>query len=497
MAVWSLASPLMSSPDEPVHVIKAAAVVRGEFVGSLLGPSTNPLGIVNVPMFYAELRSVPDCYHHNSVVPASCSAMPAPSSRPAKVDIYNARYPPLYYALVGLPSLLGVGDAEIYLMRLDSALLSALLIALAAFVVVRWSRTRLPLAGIVVAATPMVLYLGGTVNPAGFEAAAGIALWASGSVLVLEHLDDPPVGLLAVVAGSAATLALTRPISPFWLGLIVLALVAAADRRDLTRALTLRRAQISAAVVLVATALATAWILAHRSYDVFSTAPIPNSVPESTILETTFRHNSYYLPDMIGVFGWFDTWSPQFTYIVWYGLVALFGLGAAAVSKMRHALTLGAIAVAIVVLPVAISSSQVHRYGYTWAGKDTLVFAVGLPILGSVLFSNSAMARHRGRLTGIVCLLAFMAQVAAFFEMLRRYAVGTKGADFGFFGAAKWQPAIGLAGAFAAETVILAIVAVVTWVAVRRGPRQPVPDSTATTLPPPEPPTTAEPAVAG
>ena len=57
--VVSLASPLFAGPDEPVHVMKAAALVRGQLLGQLdpgdeiFAPGTKPDGAVTLPKFYA------------------------------------------------------------------------------------------------------------------------------------------------------------------------------------------------------------------------------------------------------------------------------------------------------------------------------------------------------------------------------------------------------------------------------------------------------------
>ncbi|MCU1493538.1 MAG: hypothetical protein JWO62_1302 [Acidimicrobiaceae bacterium] len=471
MGAWSFATPLFAAPDEPVHIIKAAAVVRGELVGKLPGPSTSPLGLVTVPAFYAGTRNLPSCYHRRPTVPASCAPVASGGSGPKQVYIYNARYPPLYYAIVGLPSLLGSSDADIYLMRLVSAALSAVFIALAVSAAVLWSRSRLAIAGVVIAATPMVLFLGSVVNPAGLEASAAITVWTAGSILVLEHLDDPPPGLVAMLAASACVLELIRALSPFWLGLTAIILLAVSNLGSLRRFLAHRRVRYGLVAVVVVAALAVIWILSERSFDVYATPAgvVGYSVPESTILEFSFLHNDYYLPGMIGVFGWFDTFAPTFTYVVWYALIGFVTLAAAAVGRLRDALTLLVFVVAIVVVPVAISTSQVHRYGFTWAGKDTLAFAVGLPILAATLIGKSALAQHRGRIVGIVALCAFLAQVAAFFEMLRRYAVGTKGPDFGFLLHPTWKPPVSLPGVLAVEIVALGALAVLAYLVTRRG----------------------------
>lgn len=458
MAFWSVATPLYAAPDEPVHVIKAAAVARGELLGALAGPSQPAFGSVRVPAFYANSRNLPACFHRRPTVPASCEPSAAPSSAPTTVWIYNARYPPLYYAIVGLPSLLGVGSWALYLMRLTSALLASLLVALAVTAARLWSRSRLVLVGVLVAATPMVLFLGGVVNPSGLEVSAAIATWTCGSLLVLEHLEDPPPGLVGALALSASVFELTRGISPFWLACTLVALLAVADWRRLGQLFRRRSILAGIAVVAVLGAAGLAWTFTEHALDVYSRTPL-GPAPESTILETSFAHNAYYLPGMVGVFGWFDTYAPTFTYVVWYGLVGLLTLGAAAVARLRQVLTLALLAVAIVVVPVAISSSQVHRYGYTWSGRDTLPFAVGLPILAAALLGRSVLSAYRTRLAGVVGVLAVGAQLAAFFEALRRNAVGTKGPDFGFLLHASWRPPLGFAAVLAGEAAALACLA--------------------------------------
>jgi len=470
MALWSVATPLFAAPDEPVHVIKAAAVVRGQLLGEVLPAPTLPaVEIVRVPDFYGSptTENLPTCFHRKPKVPASCEPKPVGSAQMVQARIYNARYPPLYYAIVGLPSLLGEGTWALYLMRLVSALLSSIFIGLAVMAALHWSRNRVVLVGVLVAATPMTIFLGGVVNPSGLEVSAAICTWTAGAVLVLERRDDPPPGLVAVLAVSACVFELVRALSPFWLALTAVVLVAVSDLAALRPLAARRSVQVGFAVVLVVGGLALAWVLGEHAYDVYSRTPLAYSVPESTILETSFAHNDFYLQDMVGVFGWFDTFAPTFTYVAWYGLVGFVAIAAAAVGRLRHAIVLALFAVAVVVIPVAISSSQVHKYGYTWQGRDTLPFAVGLPIVAAALIGRSALARHRGRLVGTVAVVAALAQFGAFYEALRRYAVGTAGPDFGFLLHPSWRPPIGPVPVVVAEALVLALVALLATLATR------------------------------
>lgn len=130
-AAWSLATPLMGSPDEPSHVVKAAAVARGQWsgeVGAVPTDSTRPgaATTVLVPDDYPAAILLPNCFAFQPDVPAACQQdIRAPSGALVPVETFAGQYPPLYYALVGWPSLLLGAEAATYAMRLVSAALTA------------------------------------------------------------------------------------------------------------------------------------------------------------------------------------------------------------------------------------------------------------------------------------------------------------------------------------------------------------------------------------
>jgi Predicted membrane protein (DUF2142) len=362
-------------------------------------------------------------------------------------------------------------------MRLVSALWSAIFLALALTAAVVYSTNPAMVGGLVVAATPMVFFLAGVVNPSGLEISSAIALWTTGAILVTERLSVPPPGLVAMFGASAVTMELVRPLSPLWLALSVVFLLACCERSALVRALKTPSMQVCIGLVALFGVVAIWWIAAVHATDLFLglNAGVPNSVSTLTILETAFRHNSYYLPDMIGVFGWFDTYAPIATYVLWFLFVA--GLVVAgALQSRRRGVLLGCFVVAILVIPALIETSHAHVDGYTWSGRDLLPFAVGLPILAAASLRARAGSRlqpsgHRIRLlTTVVVALAALAQFVAFYEALRRYAVGTKGPIFGFLTHPKWHPAIGILGALALGAVALAAVSSTYWLAVRARP---------------------------
>src|SRR5690348_18225078 len=64
---WGFATPISGSPDEPAHIVRAASVVRGEWVG----PASSTGNIVTVPAYIARSQAV-TCFAFNPAVDADC-----------------------------------------------------------------------------------------------------------------------------------------------------------------------------------------------------------------------------------------------------------------------------------------------------------------------------------------------------------------------------------------------------------------------------------------
>jgi hypothetical protein len=188
---------------------------------------------------------------------------------------------------------------------------------------------------------------------------------------------------------------------------------------------------------------------------------------------------------MIGVFGWFDTYAPSVTYVLWYIFLAALAI-AAAIRSWWRGVVLAVFVIAILVIPAVIETTHAHAYGYTWSGRDLLPFAVGLPILAAA--SLRTRGGHRTYLNGrqirlvttSVIVLAALAQFVAFYEALRRYAVGSTGPIFGFLRHPIWHPAIGVLGALALGAVALTAVSLSYWLALRGFPAVPANEVAAT-----------------
>jgi hypothetical protein len=441
MAAWSLATPLFAAPDESAHVVRAAAVVRGQIVGTSVRGS--PVTSVTVPELIADGVPEPLCFLFRTGVPASCARPLATNIKLVVTTNSVGRYPPLYYAVIGLPLLVTVSTTGIYLMRLVNAVICALFIGLAIVCITTWSRRWFLLVGVLLALTPMVVFLGGVVNPNGPEVCEAICVWTSGIILLLERADAPPRGLVVIITVSVSALLLTRGVSPLWVALILLVLVFLAGRQRAMHLLRMRSLKISLAIITACAIAAVIWIVAEHSNRIAFGGPmLPAHEGALDTLFNIFGYTGTWIQQMIGIFGYLDTPAPFATLLVWYVALGLIVLLALSCSTPRGMAALLGVVTIVVFVPVVISYQEVHRFGLAWQGRYTLPIAVGIPILAAALIDGAkAIARFRVRMSVIFCICIGVGDFAAFFTALRRYASGLPGPIDPAQGT--WEPPLG------------------------------------------------------
>ena len=110
--LWSVVFPLLGAPDEAAHTVKAVAVARGDLstsstrVREILG--VYPLTTVRIPRGYTDLDALSGCWVAVPASAARCARTHALAGRAGptvKAQTYVGTYLPVYYAVVGLPSL--------------------------------------------------------------------------------------------------------------------------------------------------------------------------------------------------------------------------------------------------------------------------------------------------------------------------------------------------------------------------------------------------------
>lgn len=466
---WTASIPLMSSPDEGAHAVRAAGVVRGQF----LAPHREGMletWVQRVPEAY---QNLPEslCYllFPSSAHPPPKARTPAcvpaftGSSRLVKVETYEFRGTPDVYWVLGLPSLVVPDAGGMLAMRVMVALASAALLASAAVSALRRPQRPLAVVGVLVAATPMAWYIAGMVNPNGLEIAAAVAAWATVLPLALGDSRETDGRLVTRFAIALCLLASIRGLGPaFAAAILVIGAILAPPGRLGTLA---RRtdARVWTVVLAVVTALTVAWVLAvgtdlrQMPHPAIGLADAIDELP-------TFADQS------IGSFGtnyvalpWFMAWG--------WSLLAVSGVVAALVRPVRRArLAVGLLVVATVALPVLADGFNLPDIGFPWQGRYGLPLTAGLVIAAFGLIDRPP----RGvRIFGVVTVvLVLLGQLGARIAMARTLAMGVvRGNDiFDFITKPLWEPGIPPLALFVVAVVVLAGIGAMVIPTVRRAP---------------------------
>ncbi|WP_394551212.1 DUF2142 domain-containing protein [Agromyces sp. MMS24-JH15] len=393
--LWALATPIGGSPDEPAHLVKAASVARGQFVGE---PSH--IGhIVQVPRYVAAAHGV-GCMVFEKDVPADCiAAHPENPGEIADSTTTAGLYNPVYYLLVGWPSLLFGDITGIYAMRIVSVVLTTLFIAFAARLSLGLGRPALSLAAVGVVATPTLLFLTGAVNPNALEVTTTLAAFTAMLAVVRRGPEASIGGPLAIAIVSTVLGVQMRGLSPLWFA-VALAAPLILIPWDRLRALLQRRVVwVTVAAVLAATVLAALWTVSSSSltgslddkqhmqqYPGVGTSFLTGFAV--TLLDT-FNHGT----QMIASFGWLDTPAPQAVYFVWSALTGALVLAGVAILRGRRLVFGSAIVLALVLLPPLAQAAYVTAGGYIWQGRYTLpLFAIAVVGLAVVIGERAGSA---------------------------------------------------------------------------------------------------------
>ncbi|MDO9396184.1 MAG: DUF2142 domain-containing protein, partial [Herbiconiux sp.] len=380
--LWALGTPIGGSPDEPAHVVKAASVVRGELLPAEM---ISKGGVLHVPASYAS-EYQQGCFAFDADVPASC-APPFTGDPSEIVETYSSAslYNPVYYWLVGWPSLALPDFSGIYAMRIMSAVLTSFFFATCFWMVAGWATRRLPGLGILVGITPIAVFLMGTVNPNALEFTAGLAMFTAMLSIVLQP-DERRLGArLTLLVIAAALVSNTRGISPLWVAvLLVLPLILLTGRQ---LGALLRRPGVIISILLIAITAAISgwWTLSSNSLGTTPTSgpAIVQTNPGVGLSPTEGFFGligMFYgqLRQMVGILGWLDTPLHPVVYYISYAFFGLLVLGTVLVVRGRRLVFVIALGLAFFFLPPLIQAFYVTAGGYIWQGRYTLILLMAL-----------------------------------------------------------------------------------------------------------------------
>jgi Predicted membrane protein (DUF2142) len=465
VAAWSFASPLGSGPDEPAHLVRAASLVRGQLVGQDLPHPTSAQKstvVVKVPEVFASLETDISCFQFRPTAPAGCQRPLNGSTHTVSVETYVGRYPPLYYALVGLPTLVLVSVKGIYAARLVSGALSAAMLALAITSLRRCRGAPLLAAGLALAVTPMALYLAAIISPSGLEIASAISAWTAAMALASQRPGEVSASAVGALGVSISVLLLTRALAPLWVVFILAAFIGVGAATPLRDFLRRRSVQAWSAVCVLAGVFSLVWDLLANPFLTEPGSPLPARVTEGGIFELALARLDLLVTSSIGQFGWLDAPSPYLVIVLWLGaLGAVVLIGACLARRRALAVVVGTV-VAWVVVPTVMIMSTAHQEGILGQGRDFMGLAVGIPIVAAVVAGERFLDRRTTlRLAGVVVALVAVCQAVDFYAALRRFTVGTNGPLDAFSAVARgWHapiPGVALVIVFTIAMVALAL----------------------------------------
>lgn len=442
---WTLASPDGSGPDEPPHVVRAASIVRGELVGDADPVELGGSRIVHVPAIVNDLNLVPACYKFNPRQSAACAPDLIGTGIVIETRTPAGAAPPLYYALVAPPLLVGHSARIIDLVRVLSALISAALIASAITLARAAVASTFLVVGIFASLTPSAVFITAVVNPSSLEISSAVLLWTATILLFTDKATKSARlhrGLVASAAVAGVLFVLSRQLSPLWLAMIGAVVLLSSSWSRIVALVRRADVRVAAAVIVVATLLAAAWLQIEKPLASQRGLGLHRRGFEA--IAFAVGHLGYVYRSGIARFGWLDYEAPAGVIVLWsivLGSVVLLGL-ALAPRKMKLAIVV--LAVASIVVPTLIEASQLDTLGPTWQGRYTLPLIMGVPLLCGLALDRLEPAAGRvvGRLVPWLFGSMAVAQLLSFFFTLRRYVVGVDGPVWFVTAKNGWDPVV-------------------------------------------------------
>lgn len=454
---WVLLVPPGGGADEPSHLTRSAAVIRGQTNGR---PDPKATGSNQGEYFKVPARSQvpqPECYAFQPQIPVSCAEPVARTDGDVELISTSDEYPLWGHLVYGVGSLVP-GIASVWPVRLIGALVAVALIGAA----LARTRSIIGQAAILVAATPAAVATIATVNPSAFAISGAIGCWvvllgpgrqrlsrfdswwftASWAALILTRRDGIVWVSIIVVLTS-----LYRGRSGLaWFGRLTLPariVVAATTLTMMLWGLTggSRMSQMAAfgpLLVIVVDAVHSAWrrISGRRARAAACLAAVATVAAigaiavtrrpggwDSNLARIVWIFADNHVVQAIGVFGWLDTTIPGLA--VGAYLVILGVLGGAALAEQPRiagwAAGIGGFAIVTMWWLEMMSGSDTGAY---WQGRYSLPMLVGVPLVLGTLRLEPTKDRRVGLTAGAVALIVI--NVGAW-AGARRWGVGLEG----------------------------------------------------------------------
>lgn len=343
------------------------------------------------------------------------------------------RYPPLPFVISGIGTVFGATDLSVLMARLMTSLVSAVLIACAAYAILRRQQSLL---GLLLALTPGTIFLASAMNPSAIEICSAIAVWSILPSIIQDKASDRTIQTIFLAAG--VLLIATRPIGiVFYITAVLISWIAHGN----TTLSQVIKTNKSVLLMHGLTAVLMAWW--YEAIYNFQTSPSLTAGNEKVSLFTQVTRSLQHIPELldqhVGNFGWLDTPIPRGA--LWlYALIAAVAIFTSLQrlgKRKTFALTL--LSCAVVAIFLAVDMNFYAMFGWFGAqGRHITPILVGVQLL-AVAQSGFGTRFHIAVVTGWSVIMVWAGLGA-----LRRYTVGVNGNnEFSMFTERAWNPSIG------------------------------------------------------
>lgn len=422
LVIWSMATARYGGPDEPAHVLRAASIASGDLLGSP-APGLDP-GYRSVEVPAALTTGDPSCFRHDDHTPAACGVADPTAAGSARAASSAGTYPPLYYALVGVPVRLLGDTSDVLWYRAVAAFWCASVLTIAAMRSRRFGTLL-----VVACLPPATWFLFGVVNPNALEIALATVAWV-GVERIRTLRGIPTRADVAWVAAPISLAILIRPVAAIaWVAMLGVLAIGFRHRQSSRWPATQRRLMFGLPIVAV---------LASVVWNVVAGVDVSDSrtaerLPVLRSLWRAVEGSTETWREMAGSLGWLEFSAPWIAHIVWWsvsGLAAFLVVGGDRSLRRQWLWVLTVFVAGPIVFEVVLARSV----GYIWQGRYSIATGVGLVVVGL----DAWRTRMSPRVISSIVGLAAFAQVATLWVVLQRYTVGVQG-SWWFHGSA-WNP---------------------------------------------------------
>lgn len=376
-AAWIVAVPPFRGIDEFDHVFRAAGVASGQY--RLDEEAAGGRGLlVDVP---ADLVAASEgqCRGLPYIESETCDGDGPGPDGTVRATTSAANYLPAYYWVVGKAAQPFEGAHALYAMRITSALMSALVVALAVLCLGTWARGPWAVVGLLVGLSPTLIYTTTVVAPNGLEMAAGLLLWTS--LLGLGPSAEVDVGrerrLLAAATLALVLLCGLRSLGPLIVVLVLLSVVALRGFRPLLAVVGRHRLHVVLAVLLAVVTVAGVFLW-NRDNIAFADGELNDDIDSSWT--QAIRWPTWILTS-IAAFPFRDQPAPLMVYVL--VLLVMVTMIVVAIRRGEGTERRAAYVAPLLTLlvPSVLVALTLEERGGVWQGRYLLPFMVGVMVL--------------------------------------------------------------------------------------------------------------------